>query len=135
MDCPFMTADAVIRALPQDIKVILVDFHAEATSEKQAMGWFLDGRVSGVFGTHTHVQTADERILPQGAAFITDVGMTGPMDSVLGIRPDIIIKRFLTQMPSRFELADQPAQLNAILIRVDENTGKATEITRIFEKQ
>jgi metallophosphoesterase (TIGR00282 family) len=111
-----------------------VDFHAEATSEKLAMGWFLDGRVSAVFGTHTHVQTADERILPKGTAYITDVGMTGPKDSVLGVRPDIVISKFLSQMPARFELVrNGDSQFNGIWMRVDDDTGQVLEITRVNE--
>jgi metallophosphoesterase (TIGR00282 family) len=133
-DCPFITADKILRELPQDVKVILVDFHAEATSEKLAMGWFLDGRVSAVFGTHTHIQTADERILPKGAAYITDAGMTGPRDSILGVQPEIIITKFLTQMPARFELVRSGAsQFNGVWTRVDDDTGQAAEITRINE--
>jgi metallophosphoesterase (TIGR00282 family) len=134
MDCPFMAVERVLKELPREVKVILVDFHAEATSEKLAMGWFLDGRVSAVFGTHTHVQTADERILPKGTAYITDVGMTGPRDSVLGVQPGVVVTRFLTQMPSRFELVKEgDSQFNGIWMRIRDDTGQVLEITRLNE--
>ena len=104
-----------------------MDFHAEATAEKVAMGWYLDGRVSVIFGTHTHVQTADERILPKGTAYITDVGMCGPKDSVIGIEPDIIINKFLTQMPMRFKIARGDIVFNAMVINIDDMTCKANQ--------
>ena len=107
----------------------------EATSEKIALGWYIDGRASAVCGTHTHVQTADERILPEGTAFISDLGMTGPRDSVIGVKKEIIIKRFLTQLPVRLEVAKGPYQFNAVLIKVDEKTGKAEEIDRIYNNE
>jgi hypothetical protein len=111
--------------------VIIVDMHAEATSEKVAMGWHLDGRVTAVLGSHTHVQTADERVLPQGTAYLTDAGMCGPRDSVIGVKRDLVIQRFLTQMPTRFEVAPGPALLQGALIDVDEDSGRARSITRI----
>ncbi len=111
--------------------MVLVDFHAEATSEKQAMGWYLDGRVSAVIGTHTHVATADERILPGGTAYITDVGMTGPHDSVIGMDREAVLRRFLTGLPTRFEVAEENVQLNAVRIDVDPASGRAHAIVRV----
>ena len=131
IDCPFRKADEVVEELRRDTPVILVDMHAEATSEVMAMGWYLDGRVSAVVGTHRHVQTADERLLPGGTAYITDLGMTGPVDSVIGVDKDIIIQRFLTQMPIRFEPAKGPAALRGVVIAVDPETGRATSIQRL----
>jgi metallophosphoesterase (TIGR00282 family) len=128
--CPFRTADHCINQIKRQTKIILVDIHAEATSEKQALGWYLDGRVTAVLGTHTHITTADERILPQGTAYITDVGMTGPVDSVLGVKPELIIRKFLTKRPVRFEIANGPTELNAVLIEADEY-GSARRIERI----
>ncbi len=110
---------------------MLVDFHAETTSEKLALAWYLDGRVSAVVGTHTHIQTADERILPQGTAYLTDVGMVGPYDGVLGMDKELVIKKFLTQLPVRFEVAKGRNQLNAVLIDLNSATGKATGIKRL----
>jgi metallophosphoesterase (TIGR00282 family) len=130
IDCPFRKADRLLSELPQHIKVRFVDFHAELTSEKMAMGWYLDGRVSGVVGTHTHIPTADTRILPNGTAYQTDVGMTGPYHSVIGVDKDIIIERFLTQMPVRMEAARHGAELHAVIIEVDETTGRATAARR-----
>jgi len=127
---PFSTADRELASLGPETKVILVDIHAEATSEKQAMGWYLDGRVSAVVGTHTHVPTADERILPNGTAYITDVGMTGPHDSVIGMEKGSIIKRFLDGLPARFEVATGDIQMNAVLIEVDSLSGRAVSIAR-----
>jgi metallophosphoesterase (TIGR00282 family) len=114
--------------------VVFVDMHAEATSEKVAMGWYLDGRVSAVIGSHTHIPTADETILPQGTAYQTDAGMTGPFDSVVGVIRDEVIRRFLTQIPTRFEAASQDGRLNGVLIDVDSTTGKARKIERIQRK-
>lgn len=131
LDCPFRYADRHLEELRRETPVVLVDFHAEATSEKIAMGHYLDGRVSALIGTHTHVQTADERILPGGTAYLTDAGMTGPRDSVIGTEPSIVIGRFLSQMPARFEIAKGPWQFDAVLISVDEKTGKALRIERI----
>ena len=131
IDCPFRKADEVVQELRRDTPVVIVDMHAEATSEVMAMGWYLDGRVSAVVGTHRHVQTADERVLPGGTAYITDLGMTGPVDSVIGVDKDIIIRRFLTQMPIRFEPAKGPAALRGVVIAVDPETGRATSILRL----
>lgn len=131
LDCPFKAAERELAKVSLDAKIILVDIHAEATSEKQAMGYLLDGRVTAVVGTHTHVQTADERLLMRGTAFITDVGMTGPLHSIIGVRPEIIMKRFMLKLPERFEEAHGPAQFNAVLIEVDDETGKAKGIKRI----
>jgi len=134
LDCPFKCARAAIEELKEKTPVILVDIHAEATSEKIAMGWFLDGMVSAVLGTHTHVQTADEKILPCGTAYITDLGMTGPYDSVIGRKVEQILARFLTQMPVRFEMAQDNVQLHGVVLDIDEKTGKAASIERIQEK-
>jgi metallophosphoesterase (TIGR00282 family) len=130
IDCPFHVADREIEGLCRSTDTILVDLHAEATAEKQAFGWYVAGRVSAVIGTHTHVQTADERVLPGGTAYITDVGMTGPRDSVIGIRRDDAIQKFLTQMPKKFNLADGPAQLCAVVLDVGDD-GRARSITRL----
>jgi hypothetical protein len=135
LDCPFRKVDELLFQLKDQTKVIIIDFHGEATSEKIALGWYIDGRASAVCGTHTHVQTADERILPEGTAFISDLGMTGPRDSVIGVKKEIIIKRFLTQLPVRLEVAKGPYQFNAVLIKVDEKTGKAEEIDRIYNNE
>lgn len=131
VDCPFRKADEVLAELTPLTRVIMVDFHAETTSEKIALGWYLDGRVSAVLGTHTHVQTADERVLPGGTAYITDVGMTGPQDSVIGVKSDAVIERFLTQMPKRFEVATGPYQFDACVVTVNPVTGRALGIERI----
>ena len=131
IDCPFRTADHELAHLPADIKVVVVDIHAETTSEKQAMGWHLDGRVTAVLGTHTHVATADERVLPGGSAYITDVGMTGPHNSVIGMDRKAIVKRFLDSLPARFEVATGDVQMNTVLLDVDEVTGRARSIERI----
>jgi hypothetical protein len=131
IDCPFKTAAREVKALRKETPVIIVDFHAEATSEKMAMGWYLDGKVSAVVGTHTHVQTADERILPAGTAYITDVGMTGPRDSVIGIKKDLVIDRFITNLPRRFECASGPGSLCGMVIEVDEDTGLAKSVQRL----
>jgi len=130
-DCPFRKADEEVARLRQETAIIVVDMHGEATSEKQAMGWYLDGRASAVLGTHSHVQTADERILPGGTAFITDLGMTGPVDSVIGVERELAIQRFLSQMPNRFEPAKGPAALHGAVVRIDPESGKALEIRRI----
>src|SRR5246127_2585455 len=121
-DDPFSVADRELLRLPPETKVVIVDMHAEATSEKQALGWYLDGRVTAVLGTHTHVATADERILPGGTAFITDVGMTGPHDSVIGVEKELVVQRFLTAMPGKFEAARGDARLCALLIECDPTT-------------
>ena len=131
LDCPFRTAERELARLKAVTPVIIVDMHAEATSEKVAMGWFLDGKVSCVFGTHTHIPTADERILPQGTAFITDVGMTGPYDSVIGRRVDQILERFLSNLPHKSDVAEGNVQLRGLLVDVDPLTGKASSVERI----
>jgi metallophosphoesterase (TIGR00282 family) len=129
IDDPFRAADQLLEKI--QARVIVVDFHAEATSEKVALGWYLDGRVTAVLGTHTHVPTADERVLPQGTAYQTDVGMSGPYDSVIGVETSIIVQRFLTQMPSRFEPAVGNVRLCAALMECDPETGRAQSIERI----
>lgn len=134
LDCPFRTAEREMERLRKKAKILIVDMHAEATSEKQALGWFLDGRVSAVVGTHTHVQTADERVLPGGTAYITDVGMTGPFDSVIGIRKEAIVERFLTQVPNKFDVAKANVQLQGVIIEVDEDSGKSICIERLSLK-
>ena len=129
-DDPFRKADELLRAIKA--KIIFVDMHAEATSEKMALGWYLDGRVTAVVGTHTHVPTADERVLPGGTAYITDVGMTGPYESVIGVRKDQIIERFLNNMPMRFEPATGDTRLCAVVVDSDQATGKARSIQRVM---
>jgi metallophosphoesterase (TIGR00282 family) len=130
LECPFRTVDHILSALPAAIKVTLVDMHAEATSEKLAMGWYLDGRVSAVIGTHTHVQTADERILPGGTGYITDAGMTGPINSVIGMKKEVILERFLSQRPQPFKVATQDIQMQGVLLKVDA-AGRCQEISRL----
>jgi 2',3'-cyclic-nucleotide 2'-phosphodiesterase len=132
LDSPFHEADRLLAGLDPKYKVIFVDFHAEATSEKQAMGFYLDGRVSAVVGTHTHVPTADERVLPKGTALQTDAGMTGPYESVIGMRADKVLKRFLLQTPSAFEVAKGDVRLAGAVIDVDEATGRARGIERLL---
>lgn len=134
VDCPFMAARREIEKITKITQNIFVDIHAEATSEKIAMGWYLDGLVTAVIGTHTHVQTADGKILPGGTAYMTDAGMTGPFDSVIGRKKEQILTRFLTQMPVRFEMADSDIRLNAVIVDFDEKTGRANSIARIEEK-
>jgi len=129
-DCPFRKADALLAALPPEVKVRFVDFHAELTSEKMAMGWYLDGRVSAVIGTHTHIPTADTRILTNGTAYQTDAGMTGPYHSVIGVDKDIVLQKFLTQLPVRMEAARHGGELHAVIVQVDESTGRAASIRR-----
>lgn len=130
-DCPFKAAKREVEKLKKQVKIVIVDMHAEASSEKCALAWFLDGTVSAVLGTHTHVQTADERILDRGTAYITDVGMTGPYDGIIGVDKDIIVNRFLTNMPERFEVAKGRSQFNAVVMSIDEKTGRCIEIKRI----
>lgn len=128
---PFQVADALINDLRSRAKVIVVDFHAEATSEKVALGYFLDGRVSALIGTHTHIHTADEKILAGGTAYITDVGMTGPVESVLGVQKELVIERFLTQLPIRWEVADtEETRMDAVIIDIDKVTGRSNNIRR-----
>lgn len=134
LECPFRSARQAQEELAKETKIILVDIHAEATSEKVALGWYLDGLVSAVVGTHTHIQTADERILPAGTAYITDAGMTGPYDSVIGRQVEDVLQRFLTAVPTRFEVAKENVQLHGVLLDVDEDTGKARAITRVQKK-
>lgn len=131
IDCPFRAGARLVAELRAETRVVLVDIHAEATSEKVALGWYLAGSATAVLGTHTHVQTADERILERFTACISDVGMTGPYDSVIGIRKELSIARFLTQLPQRFEAAGGRLMLNAVLVEADETTGAATAIHRI----
>ena len=130
IDDPFRSADAILEANP-GARIIFCDFHGEATSEKCAMGWYLDGRVSAVVGTHTHVPTADNRVLTQGTAYCTDVGMVGPRDGVIGVDKEAVLKRFLTGVPHRFEVADGPVTFNSVLVTIDSRTGRATSIQRI----
>jgi 2',3'-cyclic-nucleotide 2'-phosphodiesterase len=132
LDSPFRVAERLLAALPADVKVRFVDFHAEATSEKQALGIFLDGQVSAVVGTHTHVPTADERVLPGGTAFLTDVGMTGPYEGVIGFKAERVLQRFLLQTPSSFEVAKRDVRLAAAVIDVDEANGRARGIERLL---
>jgi metallophosphoesterase (TIGR00282 family) len=132
--CPFWAVEDVLPVVRREAAVIVVDMHGEATSEKVGMGWFLDGKVSAVVGTHTHVQTADETILPQGTAYLTDAGMCGPEQSVLGIRTEQVLARFRTQMPVRFDVAPGPVVVQGALIEVDAESGRATAITRIRER-
>lgn len=129
--CPFRCADATLAAKPADIKIVLVDFHAETTSEKWAMGWYLAGRVSAVVGTHTHVPTADERVLPGGTAYITDVGMAGCYDSVIGLDTRKALKRFVQKLPERFEAAEGKGTLCAVVIDIDDTSGKSRSIQRL----
>lgn len=131
VNCPFRELEAIVETIKKETSVIFVDLHAEATSEKIALGHFINGRVTAVFGTHTHVQTADEKILSKGTAYITDLGMTGPHDSVIGQNKEKIIQRFLTAIPSRFEVAQEDIWLNGIVVDVEETTGKARSINRI----
>jgi 2',3'-cyclic-nucleotide 2'-phosphodiesterase len=131
LDCPFRKADEELERLRAETSIIVVDMHAEATSESQAMGWHLDGRVSVVVGTHRHVQTADERLLPKGTAYITDLGLTGPTDSVIGVEPELALARFLSGMPNRFEPAKGPAMLQGAVIRIDPDTGRGLSIERL----
>ena len=131
LDCPFRCADREVTKLKEQTPIIFVDVHAEATSEKVSLGWYLDGRVSAVIGTHTHVQTADERILTAGTAFLTDAGMTGAFDSVIGVRKEDAIEKFVTQRPAKFEVAKKDIRINGVVIEVDEKSGLATSIERI----
>ncbi|MDD4938727.1 MAG: TIGR00282 family metallophosphoesterase [Candidatus Omnitrophica bacterium] len=134
LDCPFKTSRRAIEELAKQTKVIVVDIHAEATSEKVALGWYLDGKASAVLGTHTHVQTADERILPLGLAYISDVGMTGPLDSVIGRRVEDVLEKFVTGVPVRFEVAEGNIQLQGAVLDIDDESGKARSIQRIQRK-
>jgi metallophosphoesterase (TIGR00282 family) len=133
-ECPFRTADRLIAEIGNRARIVIVDHHAEATSEKAALGRYLDGRVSVVAGTHTHVQTADEQVLPRGTAYISDLGMTGPHDSVIGVQTDLVVTKFLRGLPVRFETATNDARLNGIIVEIDERTGKAVHIERLQVK-
>jgi len=134
LECPFKTSLAACEKIKEETKIIILDMHAEATSEKIALGWYLDGKLSAIFGTHTHIQTADEKILPKGTAYITDVGMTGPYDSVIGRKKDDVLTRFLSAIPVRFEVAGDDIQLHGALVEIDEKTGQAISISRIQRK-
>ncbi|MDE2126736.1 MAG: YmdB family metallophosphoesterase [Armatimonadetes bacterium] len=131
VDCPFRTGDELLNKAREITNVVLCDFHAEATSEKKAFGWHADGRVGAVLGTHTHVQTADEQILPNGTAFMSDVGMTGPKWSVIGVQSDLVVQRFITGMPVRYETAMAPAELCGAVVDIEQNTGRAASIWRL----
>ena len=132
LDCPFRKADELLGSIPDDVKIRIVDFHAEATSEKQALGWYLDGRVTAVLGTHTHVPTADERVLPGGTAYQTDVGMSGPYDSIIGVEKELVLHKFLSGMPGKFEAAKGNPKMCAALVTCDPVTGRASRIQRIM---
>lgn len=134
LDCPFRKADEEIKNLSKETKIIIVDMHGEITSEKTAMGWYLDGKVSAVVGTHTHIPTADERILPKGTAYITDIGMVGSLDSVIGVKKELALKRFLSQIPIRFEVEKENIYLQGVVITINSKTGRAEGIRRIQEK-
>jgi len=133
-DCPFRAMDDLLERLKDRGMLVVVDFHAEATSEKVAMGWYLDGRVAAVLGTHTHVGTIDARILPKGTAYVTDVGMTGPVDSVIGVRPDAVLKRFLTRLPQSLPVATGKVVFNALLVDLDEDSRRARDVFRITQE-
>jgi len=133
-DCPFRAMDKLLAELQPSPPVIIVDFHAEATSEKMAMGRYLDGRVSAVLGTHTHVGTIDAQLLPQGTAYVTDIGMTGPTDSIIGDETDAVLQRFLTIIPNRLSVGKGKVMFNAVLVRVDDESGKATSIERVYRE-
>ncbi len=128
---PFLKAKEIVERLQNQVDIIIIDFHAEATAEKIAMGYYLDGKITAIFGTHTHVQTADEIILPNGTAYITDIGMTGPKNSVIGMDINASIKRFETTLPERYRIAEGENMLNAVIIDIDDNTNKAININRI----
>ncbi len=132
IDCPFRAVDRILEKISSTVRVIIVDIHAEATSEKVAMGWYLDGRVSAVVGTHTHIQTADETVLPGKTAYITDLGMTGPYHSVLGRNKDHVLEHIITQMPTRFAVADKDVRMSGVIITVDASTGRAEGIKRLM---
>jgi len=132
LDCPFQKVDELLKDLAPECDVLFLDFHAETTSEKMAMGWYLDGRLSAVVGTHTHIQTADERILPKGTAYITDLGMVGPWNSVLGVDIDKVLHKFTTGMPTRFDLAEGPNVYSAVIVEIDDKTNKTMSIERIL---
>jgi 2',3'-cyclic-nucleotide 2'-phosphodiesterase len=132
LDCPFRTADALLAQLPDSVRIRIVDVHAEATSEKRALGWYLDGRVTAVVGTHTHIPTADETVLPKGSAYITDLGMSGPYDSVIGMDKQAVIRKFLDQVPTRFEVAKGDPRVSCVVIEADPAEGRALSIQRVM---
>ncbi len=134
VDCPFRCADRLIAELKEETSIIVVDMHGEATSEKCAMGWMLAGHVSAVLGSHTHVQTADERVLPGGTAYVSDVGMCGPIDSVIGVRREQVISRFLTHMPTKFDVAGGVVMVQGAIVDVDPGTGRASSVRRVQER-
>lgn len=131
LECPFRTGAEIIRKIKEETPIVIVDIHAEATSEKMALAWHLDGLASAVLGTHTHVQTSDERVLAGGTAFITDAGMTGPMDSVIGVKKELVLERFLTRMPVRFDVATKGVELQGVVVTIGREDGKAKKIERI----
>lgn len=133
IDCPFRAVDAALASVGERARLVVIDMHAEATSEKLAMGWYCDGRATAVVGTHTHVPTADARILPAGTAFCTDIGMTGPYDSVIGTRPDLALERFLTARPVRFQVASTNARISGVLVEADPETGRAISIRQVLD--
>ena len=134
LDCPFKAAQRAVDEISKETKVIIVDIHAEATSEKVALGWYLDGKVSGILGTHTHIPTADEKVLPQGTGYITDVGMCGSLDSVIGRKVEDVLTRFLTALPMRFEVATENVTLQGALLEIDEKSGRCRSIARVQKK-
>ena len=134
VECPFKRGREEVEKLRKKTPIVMVDFHAEATSEKIALSYYLDGMITALCGTHTHVPTADEKVTPKGTAYITDLGMTGPHKSVIGRKTEQIISRFITQRPTRFEMAEEDLRLQGIIVDLDEKTGKATEIKRIEER-
>lgn len=135
LDCPFQKVEDLLREMKHDCDIIILDFHAETTSEKMAMGWYLDGRVNAVVGTHTHIQTADDRLLPGGTAYITDLGMVGPWNSVLGVRRECILEKFTTGRPVRFEPAEGPAVYSAVIIETDDATNRTLSIERVLIRE
>lgn len=135
IDCPFQRVEEALREMKDECDIIIIDFHAETTSEKMALAWYLDGRVNAVIGTHTHVQTADERILPKGTAFISDVGMVGPIDSILGVKAELIVEKFLTCLPVKFEIPDTPCLFSGVIITIDDKTNETHTIERVLLKQ
>lgn len=134
IDCPFRTVDTLLESIPESVKIRIVDMHAEATSEKLAMGWHLNGRATAMVGTHTHVPTADETVLPGGTAYITDLGMTGPYESVIGVDKDTVLRKFISQLPERFDVAKGDVRLCGVLVEADARTGRAISIERVVRK-
>jgi hypothetical protein len=132
IDCPFRTADWILSRLKDETKIIIIDFHAEATAEKLAMAAYLDGKVTAIIGTHTHVQTSDERIFPNGTGYITDVGMSGPFDSVIGMKTQAALNRFIYQTPQKYETAQNDVHLSGLFLKIDTDTAKTIEIERVF---